>query len=80
MSRLRFIIGSIADFQDLGIDTSGCRQSLDGTQTMIHQELVEDTDFNNIIDSKMDGKSFSFMSNDSEQFNALMNGEDWSGE
>ena len=75
--RLRYIIGMAADFEELGIDVSGCRKSLDETKTFIHQELLSDIQFNAVIEAKLGGKEFTFMSGDNADFIAMLMSEAW---
>ena len=79
MARLRFIIGNTADFEELGIDISSCRKSVDGTKTMIHQELLDDAQVSACINAyATDGKPFYPLSADNEMMQEMLAGPDWS--
>jgi len=78
MARLRFIIGNITDFRDLGIDQGSCRTSIDGTKMIIHQEELTDDQFDAILSARDEGKLFDFMSADNPALTTLLESVEWS--
>jgi len=87
--RLRFIIGFVADFAELGIDTTGCRLSIpafdaegviiEDSKALVHQENLTDEQFDSVISAIGEGKPFIQRSNDNADFMTMLGTEIWSG-
>lgn len=78
--RLRFIIGNVADFTELGVDTTGCRTSVDGTQVLMHQENLTDEQFDAIIAAIGQGKPFVQKSNLNVELDEILSTTVWTTE
>lgn len=72
MDRLRFILGTVSNFDLLGINTETNRKSLDGTKALVHQETLTDEQFETI---RYD-ETFQFISNGA--LDELLNTAEWS--
>lgn len=60
------------------IDYSNARKSVDGTQTFIHQENLDDTQMGLILHSfAADSTAWNLMSNDNDAFKELLASEAW---
>lgn len=87
MARLRYVIGTVEAFETINadltaselpvIDISTSRRSLDGTQTFVHQELLDDAQMGRIMHSFANGGAWNLMSDDNPDFSALMQSQEW---
>ncbi len=85
--RLRYVIGKVLDFEEINallesieypiINISTTRRSLDGTQTFIHQEDLDDVQLGVILHDFASGGAWNLMSLDNPQFEAMINSESW---
>lgn len=90
--RLRFIIGTVADFAELGIDTAGCRTTvppvvIEGEEppeyiekVLMHQENLTDAQFDAIITAIGQGKSFMQKSNLNVELTEMLTSTVWNTE
>lgn len=85
--RLRYVIGAVTDFEKINeqlttmelptINIETTRRSVDGTQTFVHQESLDDTQMGLILHDFASGGSWNLMSNDNSEFQALLSSEHW---